>query len=156
MTIEPGDTVEIEYVGRRADGEIFDTSDRILAQQEGLTGENPDRVYQPLTVDIGDDSVIPGLQEALVGMEEGERSTVTIPPEQAYGAHSEDRLGEYDREAFEEMLGDRDLVEGVEVQTDDGLPGRVVDIGDSVVTVDFNHELAGETLTFEIEIVEVE
>jgi peptidylprolyl isomerase len=155
MTISSGDTVTLEYVGRLQDGEVFDTSDRVLAQQEGLLEENSGRVYKPLTVDIGDDSVIPGLQEALVGMENGEQATVTIPPEQAYGTHTDERLGEYDRAAFEEMLGDRELTEGVEVEADSGLDGRVVDIGEETVTVDFNHELAGEHLTFEIEVIEV-
>jgi FKBP-type peptidyl-prolyl cis-trans isomerase 2 len=156
MAISQGDTVTIEYVGRLPDGEVFDTSDRALAQQKGLLSENRDRVYKPLTVDIGDDSVIPGLQEALVGMEEGQQATVTIPPEQAYGDRTEERLGEYDREAFEEMLGDRELTVGSEVVADSGLEGRVVDIGEAAVTVDFNHELAGETLTFTIEILDVE
>lgn len=156
MTISHGDTVTLEYVGRLDDGEIFDTSDRVLAQQEGLLSENPERVYKPLTVEVGEDSVIPGLQEALLGMEAGEQATVTIPPERAYGEYTEERLGEYDREAFEEMLGDRELEEGFEVEADSGLTGQVVDIGPETVTVDFNHELAGETLTFEIEILEVD
>jgi len=156
MGITQGDTVTIEYVGRLADGEVFDTTDRALAQQEGLLGENADRVYRPLTVEIGDDSVLPGLQEALLGREAGEQVTVTIPPERAYGEHTEERLGEYDREAFEEMLGDSELTEGVEVEADSGLQGRVVAVGPETVTVDFNHELAGEHLTFEIEIVDVE
>jgi FKBP-type peptidyl-prolyl cis-trans isomerase 2 len=156
MTITDGDTVTLEYVGRLSDGEVFDTSDRVLAQQEGLLNENQGRVYKPLTVDVGDDSVIPGLQEALVGMEEDQQATVTIPPEQAYGHRTEERIGEYDREGFEEMLGDRELTEGFEVEADSGLEGRVVDIGEETVTVDFNHELAGETLTFEIDIVDVE
>jgi FKBP-type peptidyl-prolyl cis-trans isomerases 2 len=156
MTISHSDTVTLEYVGRLQDGEVFDTSDRVLAQQEGLLEENAGRVYKPLTVDIGDDSVILGLQEALVGMEEGQQATVTIPPEQAYGEYTEERLGEYDREAFEEMLDDRELTEGFVVEADSGLEGRVVDIGEETVTVDFNHELAGETLTFTIEIINVE
>jgi len=156
MTISPGDTVTLEYVGRLADGEVFDTSDRVLAQQEGLLNENSGRVYKPLTVELGDDSVIPGLQEALVGMDEDEQATVTIPPEQAYGERTEERVGEYDREAFEEMLGDRELTEEVEVEADSGLDGQVVDIGEETVSVDFNHELAGEHLTFTIEIINVE
>jgi FKBP-type peptidyl-prolyl cis-trans isomerase 2 len=156
MTISTGDTVTLEYVGRLQNGEVFDTSDRVLAQQEGLLEESTGRVYKPLTVDIGDDSVIPGLQEALVGMEEGQQATVDIPPEQAYGDRTEERLGEYDREAFEEMLDDRELAEGFVVEADSGLEGRVTDIGAQTVTVDFNHELAGEHLTFTIEIINVE
>jgi len=156
MGISNGDSVTLNYVGRLANGEVFDSSKRSVAQQEGLLSENLGRVYEPLTVAIGDDSVIPGLQEAVLGMEAGQQETVTIPPEQAYGHRTEDRIGEYDREAFENMLGDREPTEGFEVEADSGLDGRVVDIGEETVTVDFNHELAGETLTFEIEILEVE
>lgn len=156
MVIEPGDAVTLEYVGRLADGEVFDTSDRALAQQAGLAGENEGRVYQPLTVEIGEDPVIPGLQKALVGMEAGDQACVTVPPERGYGHRTAERVGEYDREAFGAMLGDRELEEGVEVEADNGLRGRVVDIGRETVTVDFNHELAGETLTFEIEILDVD
>lgn len=156
MAISHGDSVTLNYVGRLADGEVFDTSDRTLAEQEGLLSENPGRMYEPLTLDVGDGSVLPGLQEALLGMEAGQQETVTVPPEQAYGYHTEDRIGEYDREAFESMIGDHELTAGFEVEADSGLEGRVVDIGEETVTVDFNHELAGETLTFEIEIIDVE
>jgi FKBP-type peptidyl-prolyl cis-trans isomerase 2 len=156
MAITQGDSVTIEYVGRLADGTVFDTSDEQLAEQSGLAEENPERIFEPLTVDVGEDRVIPGLQEALRGMEAGDETTVTIPPEQAYGEHTEERIGEYDRQAFEEMIGDRELREGFEVETDDGLPGRVVEFDADTVRVDFNHELAGETLTFEIRILDVE
>lgn len=156
MTISDGDNVTIEYVGRLEDGTLFDTSNSDLAEETGLAEENPERIFEPLTITIGDDTVIPGLQEALRGLEEGTETTVEIPPEQAYGEYRDGRVGAYDREEFEEMLGDRELVEGFEVKTEDGLFGRVTDIGDEEVTVDFNHELAGETLLFELEVVSVE
>lgn len=156
MPISDGDEVTIAYVGRLEDGSVFDTSNRELAEQTGLAEENPDRIFEPLTIDIGDESVIPGLEDALRGLDAGEKLTVTIPPEQAYGQHRESRIGEYDREAFEEMAGDRELVEGFEVEADNGLRGHVTNIGSEHVTVDFNHELAGKTLMFEIEVLGIE
>ena len=155
MTVTRDDKVHIDYTGRLDDGTVFDTSQRAVAEKSGLLAEDPNRTYAPLTVDLGDDSVIQGLQDELVGMEVGETKTVTIPPEDAYGEHSEDRMASYDRAGFEEMLGDTDLEIGVEVQTEQGLPGYVTEIGDDEVTVDFNHELAGETLEFEIEVLEI-
>ena len=156
MTISEGDEVTIEYTGRLPDGTLFDTSDRQLAEETGLADEHTDREYAPLTVSIGDSDVIPGLQEALRGMEEGDATVVSIPPEKGYGEHREGRVAEYDREAFEEMMGDRELEIGFEVEAkESGLPGRVSEIGPDTVTVDFNHELAGESLEFEIEIVDV-
>ncbi len=156
MTVEYGDTVLIEYAGRRENGEIFDTSERVLAQQEGLLSENPDRVYKPLEIELGNGAVLPGIEEALIDMEIGEQARITLPPEKAYGEPTDERIMDYDREEFEAMLGDRELVDGFEVKADSGLTGRVVEIGDETVTVDFNHELAGETLIFDIEVVEIE
>jgi peptidylprolyl isomerase len=155
MPITEGDTVTIEYVGRLTDSTVFDTSDPELARETGLAEENPDRQFEPLTVEMGDDKVIPGLQEALVGLEEGDTEVIRIPPERAYGEYREDRVGEYDRDAFEEMLG-KEATVGVPVETEDGLPGDVVEVDPDSVTVDFNHELAGETLEFELEIIDVE
>jgi len=154
MAIEEGDRVRIEYVGRLDDGSIFDTSDKVLAETSGLLEEDPDRDFAPLNIDIGEDSVIPGVQEALVGMEEGEEKTVTVPPEKGYGEHTDDRVATYDRDTFEEMLGHEATV-GTGVETEEGLPGEVVDVEEGTVAVDFNHELAGETLEFELEVVDV-
>jgi len=156
MSISEGDAVTIEYVGRLADGTVFDTSDPDLARETGLDEEHPDRQFEPLTIEVGDEKVIAGLEEALRGLEVGDSEVVQIPPERAYGEYREDRVGEYDREAFEGMLGGQEATEGVRVETEEGLPGEVVDVAEETVTVDFNHELAGETLQFEIEIVAVE
>jgi peptidylprolyl isomerase len=156
MPISEGDSVTISYVGRLEDGTVFDTSDEELAREAGVDEEYPERSFKPLEVKLGSDRVIEGLAEELVGMEVGEEKTMTIPPEKAYGPHTEDRVAEYDRADFDEMIGDRELAEGFEVETEDGLPGEVVDFDAGSVTVDFNHELAGETLTFEIEVLAVE
>lgn len=157
MTITDGDDVTIEYVGRLSDGSVFDTSDKVLAERTDLAEEHPDRDFAPLTVSVGEGDVIEGLQEALRGLEVGDSTTVEIPPGKAYGEHKESRVAEYDREAFEEMIGDRELELGFEVEVKEtGLPGRVTEINEESVIVDFNHELAGETLEFEVDIVEVE
>lgn len=157
MTITDGNDVTIEYVGRLPDGSVFDTSDPALAEKTGLAEEHPDRDFAALTVNVGEGNVIEGLQEALRGLDAGESTVVQIPPAKAYGEHREGRVAEYDREAFEEMIGDRTLEIGFEVEVKDtGLPGRVTEFDEETVTVDFNHELAGKTLEFEIEITDVE
>lgn len=156
MEVSDGDSVTIAYTGRLDDGTVFDTSDEGIAREAGLHEETPDRTYKPLEVKVGSERVIPGVEEVLVGMEVGEKKTITVPPERAYGEHTTDRVASYDREAFDEMIDGRELVEGFEVETTDGLPGRVVDFGAEEVTVDFNHELAGERLTFDIEVLDIE
>jgi len=156
MAISTGDTVTIEYTGRLDDGSVFDTSLESVAEAEGLAADQPGRDYQPLTVEIGSGRIIEGLENGLVGMEAGEEDTVEIEPEQAYGERTDDRVVEYEADEFAEMLGGREVEEGLEIQTEEGLPGEVVDADDETVTVDFNHELAGEALTFEVEVVAVE
>ena len=154
MAIETGDTVSIEYVGRLDDGTVFDTSRESVAETEDLD-HHPGREYDPLTVEIGAGEIIQGLEDGLLGLDEGEEATVTIPPEDGYGEHTDDRVVEYGTDEFSGMIGGRDPEVGMEVQTEEGLPGEVTAADDDTVTVDFNHELAGETLEFEVEVVSV-
>ncbi|MCU4718564.1 FKBP-type peptidyl-prolyl cis-trans isomerase [Halapricum hydrolyticum] len=156
MSIEPGDGVTIEYVGRLDDGTIFDTSRREVAIEAGLAqpGDIEPEEYASLSFTAGEGEIIEGLDEALIGMAEGETATVTAPPEKAYGDHEPDRVREYDPETFEGMVGQPPTV-GLHVHAQNGLHGDVTAVNEDSVEVDFNHQLAGETLTFEIEVVEV-
>ncbi|ELZ80381.1 MULTISPECIES: FKBP-type peptidyl-prolyl cis-trans isomerase [Haloferax] len=154
MTIATGDSVSLEYVGRLTDGTLFDTSRPDVAEESGLAEQQPDREYEPLTVEVGSGAVIEGLDEALVGMEVGDEETIEIPPEKAYGQPSEDMIQEHDTEELRQVLGD-DPEAGMYVQTQQGGLGEIVHADDDVVRIDFNHELAGKTLEFEVEIIDV-
>ena len=81
--IEKGDTVKVDYIGKLQDGTVFDTSILEEAKNAGIYNES--RIYEPLTLKIGDGSTIPGFENGLLGMKEGETKTITIPPEQGYG-----------------------------------------------------------------------
>jgi len=155
MTIESGDTVSLEYVGRFPDGEVFDTSRKDVASEAGIAEDQPNREYAPLTVEIGAGQIIAGLEDALADMAEGDTDTVTIPPEEAYGTPSEDRIVEHGREEFDELLQGETPQEGMKLQTQQGQVGTITHVDEDAVEVDFNHELAGETLEFEVEIVDV-
>lgn len=156
MAISDGDAVTIEYTGRLADGTVFDTSQRPVAEETGLAEAQPEREYDPLTVTVGEGRIIEGLEEALVGMDAGEAQTVSLPPEKAYGEPSEERVVEYDTAEFREMLQGEEPAEGMQVQGQGGAFGEVVHVDDETTRVDFNHELAGETLEFEFEVVDVQ
>lgn len=155
MTITAGDSVTVEYTGRDEDGTVFDTSRRSVAEESGLADRHPDREYDPLTVEVGAGEVIEGLDEALVGMEEGATRTVTIPPEKAYGEYVDELVKEYDADEFDEMVGSKSPEEGQFIETNQGGFAEIVHMGPDVVRVDFNHALAGETLEFEVEVVDV-
>lgn len=155
MVIERGDEVTIEYVGRLNDDTVFDTSREPVAEEAGLTDAESDREYAPLTVSIGDGRIIEGLEEGLVGMEKGDAETITVPPEKAYGEPNDEQVVEHDRDEFEQILQGETPEEGMVIQTQQGEFGEVVSVDDEVVRIDFNHELAGETLEFDVEVVDV-
>jgi len=135
-----GDTVKVSYTGRLADGTIFDAS-------------GSDR---PLHFILGKNEVIEGFDAAVQGMYQGESKTVTVPPEQAYGLHEERWVETVERSLFPEGL---ELTPGrtVEVTRASGeaFHIQVVSCDDQHVTVDGNHPLAGQALTFDIELLEV-
>jgi FKBP-type peptidyl-prolyl cis-trans isomerase 2 len=156
MTIQAGDRVRFEYTGRLLDGTVFDTSRESIAEESGLANDFPDRDYDPLTVEVGSERLVEGLDEAMVGMTEGESKTVTVPPDKAYGEHRADNVAEFELDVFGDALQREDPEEGMHVQTQQGMIGEVIEIEGGIVTVDFNHELAGETIEFDIEIIEIE
>ncbi|MFB6147058.1 MAG: peptidylprolyl isomerase [Halobacteriaceae archaeon] len=155
MAIETGDSVTVEYTGRLDDGTVFDTSRESVAEETGLAEAQPDRGFEPFTVEVGAGEVIEGLEEALTEMEEGATETVTIPPEKAYGEWDDDQVREWDPEEFTEMIGGQAPEEGAYLETQQGELAEITHVGEDAVRVDFNHELAGETLEFEVEVVDV-
>jgi peptidyl-prolyl cis-trans isomerase B (cyclophilin B) len=156
VSVEPGDRVRVEYVGRFEDGTVFAASDPTVAEEHGLApgdGEGNGE-FAPLSFTVGRDEVIAGLDEAVVGMSVGEEATVAVAPEDGYGEHDPERVREYDAEAFEAMVG-RPPEVGLHVEARNDLHGDVVSVVDDTVEVDFNHELAGRTLVFDLELLEV-
>ncbi|MEF8812227.1 MAG: peptidylprolyl isomerase [Halovenus sp.] len=153
MSITAGDRVTLDYVGRFTDGTVFATSQADVAGEHDLVGD-PDGV-SPLSFTVGNGEVIRGLDEAVVGMTPGESETVTVPPADAYGEYEEDRVREYDPETFEAMVGQPPEI-GLHVEAQQGLHGDVTAIAPEAVEVDFNHELAGKTLVFEIDVLDVQ
>ena len=135
-----GDTVKVSYVGRLADGTVFDAS-----------GDE-----RPLTFILGQNEVIPGFDVAVQGMFRGESKTVTVAAEHAYGAHEERWVETVERSLFPDDL---ELQEGrmVEVtrESGDAFQIKIVACDAQQVTVDGNHPLAGHDLTFEITLLEV-
>ena len=154
MAITTGDDVTFEYTGRLDDGTVFDSSRESVAREAGLVETQPDREYDPLTVEVGSGQVIEGMEEGLLGMDAGETQTIEIPPEKAYGEWTEEHVQEFDTDELSEMLGQRPE-EGAFLEAQNGQHGEIIHVDDETVRVDFNPDLAGETLEFEIEVVDV-
>lgn len=135
-----GDTVAVHYTGRLTDGTVFDSS----AGQE------------PLEFAIGSGNVIPGFEQAVIGMNLGDSKTTTIPADEAYGPYYEERVLVVDRQQIPAELP-VEIGSQLQIQQQDGMaiPVIVTDVTESEVVLDANHPLAGEDLTFEIELVAI-
>jgi len=134
-TLAENTVASVHYTGKLPEsGEIFDTS-------EGR---------DPLTFLVGHKQMIPGFEDEMMGAKVGERRTFTLEPERAYGPRMEDAVQQIERDQF----GDIDPEVGMMLMSDIG-PFTVTAVADDLVTVDFNHKLAGETLEFSVEVVEV-
>lgn len=155
MVIETGDAVTLEFTGRLDDGTVFDTTRQTVAEDTNLDEAQPDREYSPITLEVGADQVIPGLEDALLGLEEGTSETVTIPPADAYGEWEEDHVREYEAEEFQQMVGGETPEEGAYLETENGGIAEITHAGEQEVRVDFNHQLAGETLEFDLEVIDI-
>lgn len=132
-----GDTVLVDYTGKLTDGTIFDCSD----------------AHGPLEFTIGDEQIIPGFENAVVGLSPGESRTVTIPSDQAYGPYRTEMTMEVSQDQFPEDL-EPEVGRQLQVQQEK-MPPIVVTItkvDDGKVTLDANHPLAGQDLTFDIKL----
>jgi peptidylprolyl isomerase len=135
-----GDTVSVYYTGTLGDGTEFDSN----------IGRDP------LVFVIGQGRVIPGMEEAVLGMTPGSTKTVIIPVEKAYGPYRNDLVHVMDRSL---LPADVDLVPGqfYQVRRSDGAVAnvKVINVSESTVTLDENHELVGKELTFTIMLSEI-
>lgn len=136
--VSEGMYVSVDYKGTLQDGKVFDTS----------AGR------QPLEVQIGAGQLIQGFEDALMGMTLNEKKTFTLSPEEAYGEVDEDRKHTFPAADVPAEMNPQ-VGQTVGLTTQDGrqIPAQIVDVDDAGVTVDLNHPLAGESLTFDIEVV---
>jgi peptidylprolyl isomerase len=137
--VETGKVVAVHYVGKLTDGEMFDTS-------EGR---------EPLKFQVGSGQIIPGFEKAIMGKNIGEKVTVNISAEDAYGQIREDLIVSVPKS---QMPGEVQVGQPLQAQGDNGQAINVVvkEVNEENVMIDGNHPLAGKELVFEIEVVEIE
>lgn len=136
-----GDIVQVHYTGTLENGTVFDTS-------EGR---------EPLEFTLGQGRMIPGFEQAVLGMKIGESKTVTIPADEAYGPYSDDMVQVINREELTNIPNPEVGQQLYGSQTDGTtITGTITNVTDTTVTVDFNPPLAGENLTFEIELMSIQ
>ena len=138
--VKSGDTVRVHYHGKLTNGTTFDSS-------EGR---------EPLEFTVGSGQVIKGFDDAMLDMNVGEKKTVNIPVENAYGQRNDDMMMEYPRSEFP---ADMTPEVGMELHMSDNMgnvfPVVIAEVKEENVLLDANHPLAGEDLVFEIELVSI-
>ena len=142
--------VKVTYTGREKEtGRIFDTNDEKVAKENNIYDAKFN--YKPALMILGKNQLIKGFEEALEKMKPGEEKIVEIPPEKAYGQRKASLVRLIPLQAFKKSK--IDPKPGMILQLD-GTPARVQSVSGGRVRVDFNHELAGKTLIFNIKLVE--
>lgn len=136
--VESGLFVSVDYTGTLDSGEVFDSS----------------QGRQPLEIQVGSGSVIPGFEAALMGMELNESKTVTLSADEAYGPRDESRMHDFPASEIPEGMTP-EVGQTLMLSTPQGqqIPAKVDSIDDEKVVFDLNHPLAGQDLTFELKVV---
>ncbi|MBW1680255.1 MAG: peptidylprolyl isomerase [Deltaproteobacteria bacterium] len=135
-----GHTVKVHYTGKLENGEVFDSS----------------KERQPLEFKIGEGSLIPGFENGVLGMEEGQTRTIRIESEDAYGPRREELVVEVEKSRLPQ-----DIIPAVGQQLQMQQPGAqpitvvITEVGEETVTLDANHPLAGATLFFDVEMLQI-
>jgi FKBP-type peptidyl-prolyl cis-trans isomerase 2 len=138
--VKAGDKVKVHYHGKLTSGQTFDSS----------AGRDP------LEFEVGSGMVIKGFDEGVKGMNVGDKRTINIPADQAYGPRLEDMVIEFPKDRFPQ---DMQIEEGMDLMMSNGsgqnIPVVVTEVKQETIILDANHPLAGEELIFDIELVEI-
>jgi FKBP-type peptidyl-prolyl cis-trans isomerase SlyD len=149
MAVKEGDFIRLEYTGKvQETGNVFDTTDENVAEEAGIKLDN--KSYGAIPIVVGGGHVLKGLDEALIGMEEGEEKIVEITPEEGFGLRDPKLLqlipmGEFKKQGMKPEVG--------MAITSDGTTGIIRSVSGGRVRVDFNHELAGKNLEYNIKVI---
>ncbi|BAU07885.1 MULTISPECIES: FKBP-type peptidyl-prolyl cis-trans isomerase [Fischerella] len=135
-----GDTVKVHYTGKLDDGTVFDTS----VERE------------PLQFSIGEGLVIPGFEQAVVGMTPGESKRTNIPADEAYGPYRPELVMVVDKERIPTDVS-IEVGQMLQISQSNGqaIPVVVTEVSDSQITLDANHPLAGQELIFDIQLIQI-
>lgn len=134
------DTVTIHYTGKLEDGTVFATS----------------RGDKPLSFKIGNQEIIPGLEEAIVGMSPGQTKTADVPAESGFGPRRDDRVVTVERSNFPAHIEPK-TGQVLEIPQPNGpkIVATITQVTEAEVTVDANHPLAGKKLFFDVELIKI-
>jgi peptidylprolyl isomerase len=138
--VESGHFVKVDYTGKLDNGDVFHTTENA----------------QPVEVEVGAGKLIKGFESALIGMAQNEKKTFELTPEQCFGPRDENMVQSFNRselpDDFKPSVGD---VVALTTPQGQQVPAKVQEIDDEKITVDMNHPLAGQALSFDVEVLEI-
>ncbi|MEM0231265.1 MAG: peptidylprolyl isomerase [Candidatus Woesearchaeota archaeon] len=150
--VKKGDLVKIDYSASLPDGVIFDTSIGFVADRCGILDDV--REYKPMEFIVGSGSVIPGLEEAVLGMRINESKTVMISANEAFGEHDPEKI----KRVPKELCGKQSIIKGEHLVITDGNKAvlcHVEEVTEDSVVLDLNHPLAGRDIILNIKVLAI-
>lgn len=149
--MKKGDFLRLEYTGRvQETDEVFDTTIEKVAEEEGIQLEN--KIYGPIPIIVGAGHVLKGIEDSLIDMDEGDEKEIEIPPSEGFGERDPKLIqlipmSEFRKQSIKPQVG-------MSI-TSEGSTGKIRSISGGRVRVDFNHELAGKTLQYQIKVQKI-
>jgi peptidylprolyl isomerase len=140
--IKSGDKIQVHYKGTLEDGTIFDDS-----ESKGT----------PLDFTVGSDQIIPGFEQAVIGMREGETKEITVSPNEGYGEPNPEYIREFPRDQIPKDMEEPQEGMVLQVGTPDGQTAiaTIKSVAKKNIILDLNHPLAGKTLKFTIKVLKI-
>ena len=151
MAVDNGDFVRVNFTGKvKETDEVFDTTYDEIAQEAGLFDEN--KTYKPIPIVVGGNHLLPAIEEAIIGLEEGETKHIEVDADNAFGPRDPKMvqlipMKEFKRQGMTPFPGMKLQFEGT--------TGKVLTVNGGRVKVDLNHELAGKDLIYDVEVTEI-
>ena len=140
MAVEKGNKIKVDYEGKFEDGTVFDASEK--------HGE-------PLEFTAGEGMLVSGFDKAVIGMNVGEEKEVTLQPEEAYGPLNPEAIQKVPKDKFPAEAKEGMMI-GIPLPNGQQIPAKIEKIGETEVTLDMNHPMAGKVLIFKIKVVSIE
>lgn len=151
MAIQDGDFVRLNFTGKiKETEEIFDTTLEDVAEEAGILIQ--DKVYGPIPIIVGGNHLLAAIDEAIIGAEEGESVHVSVTPENGFGQRDANLIQLIPMKEFKKQ--GMNPVRGMKISTENG-NGKIISVNGGRVKVDFNHELAGKNLEYDVTVTEI-
>lgn len=151
MAIENGDFVRLNFTGKiKENDDVFDTTYEDVAKDAGIYVE--EKTYKAIPIVVGGNHVLPAIEEAIEGLEAGDSKTIEIESENAFGKRNAGLIQLIPMKEFKRQ--GMTPVPGMKI-TSEGSTGKILTVNGGRVKVDFNHELAGKDLIFDVDVTEI-